>query len=165
MFGRENCGHPEPRVDQAVQIAPAPGVDTSLVRDQADTAMADQMKAVGQQDVDSRTHLGWRGRGSGSGSRTTRAPHPQSQQDERSVHSKYFAIVVVSLWACGPSSSVIPPQPVQFPPEAGSPALDVDALISTLSVRDKVAQLVMPWIAGTYSSADDPEFVRRKSVV
>ena len=49
---------------------------------------------------------------------------------------------------------------MQFPPEAGSPALDVDALISTLSVRDKVAQLVMPWIAGTYSSADDPEFVR-----
>ena len=68
--------------------------------------------------------------------------------------------MVVSLWACGPSSSVIPPQPVQFPPEAGSPALDVDALISTLSVRDKVAQLVMPWIAGTYASADDPELVR-----
>ena len=38
--------------------------------------------------------------------------------------------------------------------------LDVDALISDLSVRDKVAQLVMPWIAGTYASADDPEFLR-----
>jgi beta-N-acetylhexosaminidase len=49
---------------------------------------------------------------------------------------------------------------VQFPPEAGAPALDVDALISTLSIRDKVAQLVMPWIAGTYASADDPEFAR-----
>ncbi|MDQ3222872.1 MAG: beta-N-acetylglucosaminidase, partial [Gemmatimonadota bacterium] len=49
---------------------------------------------------------------------------------------------------------------MQFPPQAGSPSLDVDALLSTLSVRDKVAQLVMPWIAGTYASADDPDFAR-----
>jgi beta-N-acetylhexosaminidase len=38
--------------------------------------------------------------------------------------------------------------------------VDVDALLAELSVRDKVAQLVMPWIAGTYASADDPEFAR-----
>ncbi len=68
--------------------------------------------------------------------------------------------MVVSLWACGPSPAVVPPQPVQFPPEAGAPVLDVDAIISELSLRDKVAQLVMPWIAGTYASADDPEFAR-----
>jgi beta-N-acetylhexosaminidase len=76
------------------------------------------------------------------------------------VHFKYLVIAVVGLWACGPSRSVVPPQPVQFPPEAGSPVLDVDALVSTLSIRDKVAQLVMPWIAGTYASTDDPEFER-----
>ncbi len=76
------------------------------------------------------------------------------------MHFKYLVIAVVSLWACGPSSPAVPPQPVQFPPEAGAPVLDVEALVSTLSTRDKVAQLVMPWIAGTYASIDDPEFGR-----
>ncbi|HJR16206.1 MAG TPA: glycoside hydrolase family 3 N-terminal domain-containing protein [Gemmatimonadales bacterium] len=76
------------------------------------------------------------------------------------MHLKYLVIVVVSLWACGPSTPVAPPQPAQFPPDAGAPVLDIDALISTLSLRDKVAQLVMPWIAGTYAATDDPEFAR-----
>lgn len=36
------------------------------------------------------------------------------------------------------------------------PAVDVDATLAALSTRDKVAQLVMPWIAGSYAPADDP---------
>ncbi len=35
---------------------------------------------------------------------------------------------------------------------------DLDRLVASLSVRDRAAQLVMPWLAGTYASADDPAF-------
>lgn len=76
------------------------------------------------------------------------------------MHLKYLGFLLVPLWACGPSGTVVPPHPAQFPPDAAAPAPDVEALLSTLSVREKVAQLVMPWIAGTYASADDPEFAR-----
>ncbi len=43
--------------------------------------------------------------------------------------------------------------------------VDVDTLISGLSLRDKIAQLVMPWIPGTYASVNDPEFARMLSWV
>lgn len=66
---------------------------------------------------------------------------------------------MVSVMACGRAGPVPSPQPAQFPPREEVP-VDVDAILSDLSLRDKVAQLVMPWIAGTYASADDPEFVR-----
>jgi len=76
------------------------------------------------------------------------------------VHCKYLALVTMSLMACGRAGPAPTPQPAQFPPREGAPAVDVDGLLSQLSVRDKIAQLVMPWIPGTYASVDDPEFVR-----
>jgi beta-N-acetylhexosaminidase len=75
------------------------------------------------------------------------------------VHFKYLALVTMSLMACGRGAPVSSPQPVQFPPREEA-TVDVDALLSELSVRDKVAQLVMPWIPGTYASVDDPDFAR-----
>jgi beta-N-acetylhexosaminidase len=38
--------------------------------------------------------------------------------------------------------------------------VDVDQLLSSLSVRDRVAQLVMPWVAGNYQAFDDEAFRR-----
>jgi len=43
---------------------------------------------------------------------------------------------------------------------AQSPAPDVDSLLATLNTRQKAAQLVMPWIAGSYVAFDDPGFRR-----
>jgi beta-N-acetylhexosaminidase len=75
------------------------------------------------------------------------------------VQLKHLALVTISLLACGRSGPAPSPQPAQFPPREEAP-VDVDALLAGLSVRDKVAQVVMPWIAGTYASTDDPEFAR-----
>ncbi len=44
-------------------------------------------------------------------------------------------------------------------PPAGAPApitMSVDQLLDSLSVRDRVAQLIMPWIPGTYAALDEP---------
>lgn len=76
------------------------------------------------------------------------------------MQSKYLALVMVSLWACGRAQPVPPPQPTQFPGQPVPAEVDVDALLGSLSLRDKIAQLVVPWIAGTYAAFDDEAFRR-----
>jgi len=41
---------------------------------------------------------------------------------------------------------------------ASGPAPSVDATLSSLSTRQKVAQLVVPWLAGSYAAFDDSAF-------
>ena len=43
--------------------------------------------------------------------------------------------------------------------------VDLDALIGSMSVRDKVAQLVVPWIPGSYAAFDDETFHRMEAWV
>jgi len=80
------------------------------------------------------------------------------------VHSKYLALLMVLLWACGPTTQVPAPQPSQFPPREEAP-VDLDALLTGLSPRDRIAQLVMPWIPGTYAAFDDDAFKRMQEWV
>lgn len=66
------------------------------------------------------------------------------------------------LAACAPGAGTPPPAPVtarapSAPPTAEA-AVDLDRRVAALSVRDKVAQLVMPWMAGTYAAYDDWSF-------
>ena len=163
MLGRENCGHPKPRAEQPIQVAPAFRVDAGLIGYQTDTAVADQAQTVGEEDVDPGAHLSRSGSAPGL-VRAARAASPQSQQKERSVHFKHLALLTVSLWACGPSTQVPAPQPSQFPPREDT-SVDLDALLAGLSPRDKIAQLVVPWIPGTYAAFDDDAFKRMQEWV
>jgi beta-N-acetylhexosaminidase len=43
--------------------------------------------------------------------------------------------------------------------------VEVEALLGSLSTRDKIAQLVMPWIPGTYAAYDDDAFARMQAWV
>jgi beta-N-acetylhexosaminidase len=81
------------------------------------------------------------------------------------VHSKYLALIVVSLTACGPGKSLPPPQPVQFPPQPAAAEVSIDQLLESMSLRDRIAQLVMPWIAGGYSAFDDDAFLKMQGWV
>jgi len=80
------------------------------------------------------------------------------------VHFKHLALLTVSLWACGRSTQVPTPQPSQFPPREET-TVDLDAVLAGLSPRDKIAQLVVPWIAGTYAAVDDDAFKRMQEWV
>ncbi len=51
------------------------------------------------------------------------------------------------------------PDPMPFRPDL-QVVPDVDHLLAVLSVRDKIAQLVMPWIPGTYAAYDADAFDR-----
>ena len=69
-----------------------------------------------------------------------------------------MALLVVG--ACGRSSTAPSPQPAQFPGQPTPPEVDIDALLESLSLRDRIAQLVIPWIPGSYAAFDDEAFAR-----
>jgi beta-N-acetylhexosaminidase len=74
---------------------------------------------------------------------------------------------MVSLCACAPATTRIArPHPVPYPPrEAVAFEPEVDELLAALSTRDRIAQLVIPWIPGTYAAYDDSGFARAESWV
>jgi beta-N-acetylhexosaminidase len=80
------------------------------------------------------------------------------------VHPKYLALVVVLLGACGRPSGVPTPAPIPTAAVVG-PETNVETLLNELSVRDKIAQLVIPWIPGTYAAYDDGGFERAEAWV
>ena len=75
------------------------------------------------------------------------------------MHAKLLALVTVSLCACGGAPAAPAPVPEPFRPEVAA-VPGVDHLLGTLSVRDKIAQLVVPWIPGTYAAYDAEAFAR-----
>jgi len=94
-------------------------------------------------------------------------------------------VAVVTLAACAPAAtsprrptpvpvSVSPQGVVQIePPPAARPvgvnvSVDrrwVDSTLATLSVRQKVGQLIMPWVLGDYTALNTPEFDRIRDLV
>lgn len=82
------------------------------------------------------------------------------------MHLKHLAIVLVSLCACAPASQPrMLPHPVPSPSPVMPADPEIDELLRTLSVRDRIAQLVVPWIPGTYAAYDDSGFARAQSWV
>jgi beta-N-acetylhexosaminidase len=72
------------------------------------------------------------------------------------VH-RNLLIAIALLAACAPAGTPLPTGavPATMPPEPGAEPPDLDRLLGSLSLRDKAAQLVVPWLAGTYASYDD----------
>ena len=79
-----------------------------------------------------------------------------------------FALVLVACAA--PTPSAPPPAPApSLPAELAVAPLrepdPVQRLLDSLPLRAKAAQLVMPWIPGTYAAADDPGFLKARAWV
>jgi beta-N-acetylhexosaminidase len=64
--------------------------------------------------------------------------------------------------ACRPAA-VPAPAPVETPVDApaaeAAPPTTAEAVLATLDLRARAAQLVMPWVAGGYAALDDPAMV------
>lgn len=61
-------------------------------------------------------------------------------------------ILSLALAAC----AAVPPAPAPAPAPRAAP--DVDSLLAHLSLADKVGQLIVPWLAGSYAALDDSTF-------
>ncbi len=75
------------------------------------------------------------------------------------MHAKHLTWIAILLGACGRATGAGPTAPIPTADAVG-PETDVETLLAGLSVRDKIAQLVMPWIPGTYAAYDDDGFAR-----
>ncbi|HKU61984.1 MAG TPA: glycoside hydrolase family 3 N-terminal domain-containing protein [Gemmatimonadales bacterium] len=81
------------------------------------------------------------------------------------MHPKLLALVTVVLCACAPAAGGPPsPSPEGIPSEVGAEPT-VDALLEGLSRHDRIAQLVVPYIPGTYTAYDDAAFARMQAWV
>ena len=76
----------------------------------------------------------------------------------RSALTSFVVAAAVSASACAPA-------PPAAPSAAALARLAPEQLLDSLSLRDRIAQLVMPWIAGSYASFDDAALVRAEQWV
>ncbi|MDQ2669418.1 MAG: hypothetical protein M3Y31_02185, partial [Gemmatimonadota bacterium] len=75
------------------------------------------------------------------------------------MHPRPLALLaLVVLAACAPA---IAPSEEGIAPEAAAlSGLSTDALLDSLPLRDRIAQIVMPWIGGGYTAFDEAGFER-----
>ena len=73
-----------------------------------------------------------------------------------------LALVLVVVLACRPAAPPTSPEPARDRLGTPVPAPDATAeeVLASMSLRARVAQLVMPWIAGGYAALDDATLVR-----
>src|SRR2546430_11631034 len=60
-------------------------------------------------------------------------------------------LIVVLLAGCGGARVASRPAPIPQP-------VSIDSLLGKLTPRQKVAQLVVPWLGGNYTALDDSAF-------
>src|SRR5690606_22978222 len=142
--------------------ADAGRVDAGLIGGEAHSAAAHQMNAVGEQDVDPGTRFHRFGRDrrhlrdGATATCSSRDGTHSTQQSEQPVHLRILVGIVTMLAAgsaaCAPAPNVAP-VPVTS---------NVDRLLDSLPLRERIAQLVMPWIPGSYAALDEPGFARAR---
>ena len=81
------------------------------------------------------------------------------------VHLSIAAALATTCARVTPDTPLVMPTPraaipdsVTAPPSARAPT--VDSLMASLTVRQKVSQLIMPWLMGHYTALDSKEFDR-----
>ncbi|HET7042838.1 MAG TPA: glycoside hydrolase family 3 N-terminal domain-containing protein, partial [Gemmatimonadales bacterium] len=89
------------------------------------------------------------------------------------LRDRWSLVFLLAAVGCAPAGSTLAPAPVpgelpdvptvEFPravleARAGHP--DLDDLVATLTPRQKLAQLVMPWVPGSYAAFDDSTLAR-----
>ena len=83
-----------------------------------------------------------------------------------------LAVAAATLSACATASPPAPAMIAAAPTAATAGATGVrrgetwaDSVLATLTLRDKAAQMVWPWVLGDYTAADDPAYQRVERLV
>jgi len=75
-----------------------------------------------------------------------------------------LAVAAVTLSACATASHTPPGATGNATPGRDGKTW-ADSVLATLSLRDKAAQMVWPWVLGDYTAADDPTYRRVERLV
>src|SRR5690349_8620249 len=142
------------RTTQQIDVTAAQAVHTRLVGQQSDPLAGDESDRVRQHDFDPWPHLCRRG-GGRRGDRGRGGEYHQQRERMRA----HRLLVVAAVLGCAGGRAGRPspaPQPVPAPPTATVDT--VASLLATLTVRQQVGQLVIPWLSGNYTALDDSLF-------
>jgi beta-N-acetylhexosaminidase len=145
-----HAGFPE-----AGHVAHPARINPRLVGYQSDTPAAQEPRAVGKQDVDARPNPPGcedrvaRGRVPSRGGGLPGRCAGRHHEEQRLIRSSAHGVLLLWLVAgCAQSGAVA---------TGAAPARDrIERLLDSLPIRAKAAQLVMPWLAGTYAAVDAP---------
>src|SRR4029077_10280796 len=147
----KECRDLEPVGAEDVDVpAPLP-VDAALIRQESEAAPLHQVHRVGEEHLDPGADLCRRG---------CRQGETYQPRDLMRAHTLLFpiAVTVAAVWAgCTPHPAPAPPpSPVAAAPAPKDPT---DSLIAAMSIHDKVGQLIVPWLPGSYAALDDSSFL------
>ena len=123
-----------------IDIAPALTIDAGVIGEQRQPLARDEMRGIGEQHLDARTHP------RRVGERRRRGT-PQRTHEPNDTMRAHRLLILLVLAACAGGPSAPAPQPAS-----------VDALLASLSTRQKIGQLVVPWLLGNYTALDDSVF-------
>jgi beta-N-acetylhexosaminidase len=79
-----------------------------------------------------------------------------------------LTLAAATLSACATTSRIAPasaPAAGAAAERTGRAGSWADSVLATLSLRDKAAQMVWPWVLGDYTAADDPTYQRVERLV
>src|SRR5260370_17771140 len=157
VFGPQDQGEPAPwGAAQEIDVAATQTIYAGLVREQRHALAGHETDRIRQEHFDARPHLGGRG------------PGAREYDHHRETMRTHRLLVVALVLGCGgaragggagrspPFPSPAPPAPTPALPP--SPTQYVDSILAHLSVRQRVAQLVVPWLPGNYTALDDSLF-------
>jgi hypothetical protein len=167
MLGAEQRDQVDLRGTEPLHRVAPLRVDAPLVADQADSPALDQAEAVLDQDVEPGQDAGCRSGRPGA----RQYPSQQPKHRKQPLHRRVLILLCVLAGACSPVPRPGPfpgPEPIDLmpEPEIASPLpviaarFQVNQLLAALPLRDKIAQIVMPWVIGGYASFDDSSFSR-----
>jgi beta-N-acetylhexosaminidase len=175
MLGTEEGDEIYSSRPQPLDRVDAIGVNAALVGHQSDPSPLDQVSAVAQQHGESRLYPGRivrAGRRTAGSARAGVTPRQESYNRECAVHRSLLFLSLIGLGACGgippaghfplptPTPAFLDQAAIRWSPPTMAERHDMRRLLESLSNRDKIAQLVMPWITGSYVSYDDTAFAR-----
>src|SRR2546426_214701 len=124
--------------------------DLGLVGEQRDALAGDDADRVGQHHLDPRSYLRSR-----RGRRQNGAGDHHQQRERMRAHR--LLIVTAVLGCAGGHAVGRTAKPVPRP-SSPVPTVSVDSLLASLTVRQQVGQLVIPWLSGSYTALDDSLF-------
>ena len=78
----------------------------------------------------------------------------------RAARAIGFAATLGSAAACGATVGAATTTPMNRSAPAASSVAWADSVLATLSLHDKAAQMVWPWVLGDYTATDDPAYER-----
>src|SRR5438046_6577142 len=67
-------------------------------------------------------------------------------------------LILAGLLGCAGHTAIRPIRPTTELPAAAVIPASVDSLLASLTPRDKIGQLIVPWLAGSYTAFDDSSF-------